>query len=180
MTPEHRNHVVATLRNLVQVQDDTGANILMGRPDFWARCRLLSLDLQIAYVDGYVGGCMWNSWRTQQLHPTLELQIYQGYALSATDGRWLEHCWLTGATHLVETTGQFVLYYGAALNAEELAAFSAAAADHDPEPRADGGFWTSLGEGRSTVRIKEASERGYRFDAGRRLDPYTGERLPLF
>jgi hypothetical protein len=71
MTPEQRNLIVTTLRNLIDVQDDEGHNILMGQPGFWNRCHLVPLNTEVHYVDGYAVACKWNSWRVAQLYPNL-------------------------------------------------------------------------------------------------------------
>jgi hypothetical protein len=161
MDAAQREAIVATLRGVIQVQDDGGAKLLMGDPAFWARCYLIRpVDVERFFVDGYAVACKWNSWTVAQMYPNLGLRVYQGYALSHLDGRWVEHCWLVSGNRLVETTGPFALYYGAELNNEELAEFNHNAAQYDPEQFAQGQMWVTMGPGRFQRSITEAFKMG--------------------
>jgi hypothetical protein len=57
-------------------------------------------------------------------------QIVTGYALSP-DGLWRSHTWAAEGEHLVETSDEKVLYFGACLTAEHAARFAKANAYHD-------------------------------------------------
>lgn len=65
-----------------------------------------------------------------------EVEVFFGYALGG--GQWSEHCWCMHNNVIIETTGEMTIYYGAALNAEELTVLEGVCHNHDPLPAAKG------------------------------------------
>jgi hypothetical protein len=115
--------------------------------EFWNRCAIINPNWHqeepdVIQFDGYLQGCMWNSWKV--FDDALEdgITVYQGYALGG--GQWSDHCWCMLGDRIIETTGQFTIYFGAALNEQELADFCSLCADHEPVPATYGHFWTSF------------------------------------
>ena len=118
--PAHMKEIENTLRKMIAVQAVDGG--FLADPGFWARCSLINKDWREqppnrVYVDGYVGGCMWNSWRV--MNDALEdgIHVYYGFALG--DGQWSEHCWCMIGDRIIETTGPMTIYYGAELTEAE-------------------------------------------------------------
>jgi hypothetical protein len=169
MNPRHRRKIELTLAALIEVQPDEGKDILMAKPAFWRRCALIPIDTKRIFVDGYLVACNWNCWRVTQMYPQHHLSVFQGYALSNIDGRWLEHCWLMTGHRLIETTGEFSLYFGAALNEKELATFNDAALKYKPEDYHKGLYWKSRGYARYYVELDD------NFSLGRTRSLASGE-----
>ena len=148
---QHEQKIASTLRGLIYVQPlpndpAAAAAVLVMNHDFWDRCELINLNWRQEsshpsaghriYVDGFVQGCNWNSMKVFDDHLEDGLQVYQGYALGG--GAWSEHCWVMLGNRIVETCGEFTIYYGAALNQEELESLSALADQWHHTDR----FWT--------------------------------------
>jgi len=147
----HQHDIVRMLRDLIYVQplpDDNAAaaGVFVTNPDFWDRCQLVNPNwrkesshpssLHRIYVDGFLQGCNWNSMKVFHDHLEEGLCVYQGYALGG--GAWSEHCWVMHGNRIVETCGEFTIYYGAALNEPELDTLNALAAQWQHTDR----LWT--------------------------------------
>lgn len=130
---QHQEDVRRTLRELIFVQPlpnnaTAAAGVFVTNPDFWDRCQLVNPNWRQEsshpstphriYVDGFVQGCNWNSMKVFNDHLEEGLRVYQGYALGG--GAWSEHCWVMRGDRIVETCGEFTIYYGTALNEQEL------------------------------------------------------------
>jgi hypothetical protein len=152
--------IANTLRAIVYVPP-LPAGILMANEEFWNRCQLITPNWRhqrpdAIFVDGFVGGCKWNSNKvfTDALKPGL--RIFQGYAFGL--GSWAEHCWCMLGNRIVESTGDYDVYYGAELNAQERQWFQEGAAAYNPLAVENPEIWT-LDIGGSRIHVPYKAER---------------------
>lgn len=144
---------------------------------FWQRASWIETP-ERAYVDGYNGQCNWNTAMAvvreagggsfqevnlEQVHLASPRRVYRGYAFSPQIGPlvtgWCEHTWCMDEEKLIETTGPFVAYFGAELNAGELAHFCAGVINHLPTPNEVELGWTVIDGVRQFVPAEHVQEK---------------------
>jgi hypothetical protein len=140
--------IATTLRGIIHVPPLEG-NILMAHPDFWDRCTLINPNWRAEptapaaktriYVDGHMGGCKFNAWNVFNSGLEEGIRLYQGYAFAY--GSWAEHAWCMLGSRIIETTGEFTIYYGAELTSEERAFMKIGCDAYEPLAHSDE-FWT--------------------------------------
>jgi len=172
--------IAATLRQIIHVPQLEG-NVLMARPEFWDRCMLINPNWRAEatapsartriYVDGHLGGCKFNAWRVCTSGLEEDIRLYQGYAFAY--GSWAEHAWCMVGSRIIETTGEFTIYYGAELTPEEREFMKAGCDQYNPLASSDE-FWTvHLGD---RVRGKYHEDNGAE-GIFRERDPFSREIL---
>jgi hypothetical protein len=113
--------IVETLQSVIYVQPPR-AGSLLERPEFLARCRLMTPNwreqpIDRLFVDGFVGKCYSNSWKVYRDALEDGLRLCAGYAFAR--GAWWEHAWCLLGDRIVESTHSYLIYFGAELTSDE-------------------------------------------------------------